>query len=151
MPLAAAGCLAFSAAVAGIGWAVGSSWHTASHDLRYVDYVVVAAALTRGVLDLAKAPPGYPFSAMKIPHVDVQAQYAPLIPELKEAFARTLETGRFIFGPEVEAFEREAADKLGTADTVSCANGTDAIVLVLRAMGIEPQPRPDQPSRAGHR
>jgi len=75
---------------------------------------------------------------MKIPHVDVQAQYSPLIPELKEAFARTLETGRFIFGPEVEAFEREAAEKLGTADTVSCANGTDAIVLVLDAMGIGP-------------
>jgi dTDP-4-amino-4,6-dideoxygalactose transaminase len=75
---------------------------------------------------------------MTIPHVDVQAQYAPLIPELKDAFARTLETGRFIFGPEVEAFEREAAEKLGTADAVSCANGTDAIVLVLDAMGIGP-------------
>jgi dTDP-4-amino-4,6-dideoxygalactose transaminase len=75
---------------------------------------------------------------MTIPHVDVHAQYAPLIPELKDAFARTLETGRFIFGPEVEAFEREAAEKLGTVETVSCANGTDAIVLVLDAMGIEP-------------
>jgi dTDP-4-amino-4,6-dideoxygalactose transaminase len=75
---------------------------------------------------------------MTIPHVDVQAQYAPLIPELKDAFARTLETGRFIFGPEVEAFEREVAEKLGTADAVSCANGTDAIVLVLDAMGIGP-------------
>ena len=75
---------------------------------------------------------------MTIPHVDVQAQYAPLIPDLKDAFARTLETGRFIFGPEVEAFEREAAEKLGTAETVSCANGTDAIVLVLDAMGIGP-------------
>ena len=39
---------------------------------------------------------------MAIPHVDVRAQYAPLIPELQEAFNRTLETGRFIFGPEVE-------------------------------------------------
>ena len=75
---------------------------------------------------------------MTIPHVDVQAQYAPLIPELKDAFARTLETGRFIFGPEVEAFEREAAAKLATADAVSCANGTDAIVLVLDAMEIGP-------------
>ena len=75
---------------------------------------------------------------MKIPHVDVPAQYAPLVPELKEAFARTLESGRFIFGPEVEAFEREAADRLGAADAVSCANGTDAIVLVLDAMGIGP-------------
>jgi dTDP-4-amino-4,6-dideoxygalactose transaminase len=75
---------------------------------------------------------------MAIPHVDVRAQYAPLIPELEEAFRRTLETGRFIFGPEVEAFEREAAEKLGTRDAVSCANGTDALVLVLDAMEIGP-------------
>jgi dTDP-4-amino-4,6-dideoxygalactose transaminase len=75
---------------------------------------------------------------MAIPHVDVKAQYAPLIPELQDAFARTLETGRFIFGPEVEAFEREAAARLGTQDAVSCANGTDALVLVLDAMEIGP-------------
>jgi dTDP-4-amino-4,6-dideoxygalactose transaminase len=75
---------------------------------------------------------------MAIPHVDVRAQYAPLIPELQEAFARTLETGRFIFGPEVEAFEREAAERLGVLETVSCANGTDALVLVLDAMEIGP-------------
>jgi dTDP-4-amino-4,6-dideoxygalactose transaminase len=75
---------------------------------------------------------------MAIPHVDVKAQYAPLIPELKDAFAQTLETGRFIFGPEVEAFEREAAEYLGTAEAVSCANGTDALVLVLDALEIGP-------------
>ncbi|NUR75326.1 MAG: DegT/DnrJ/EryC1/StrS family aminotransferase [Thermoleophilia bacterium] len=75
---------------------------------------------------------------MSIPHVDVKAQYAPLIPKLQDAFARTLETGRFIFGPEVEAFEREAASLLGVQETVSCANGTDAIVLVLDAMEIGP-------------
>jgi dTDP-4-amino-4,6-dideoxygalactose transaminase len=73
-----------------------------------------------------------------IPHVDVKAQYAPLIPELQEAFARTLETGRFIFGPEVEGFEREAAEYLGVAETLGCANGTDAIVLVLDALEIGP-------------
>jgi dTDP-4-amino-4,6-dideoxygalactose transaminase len=75
---------------------------------------------------------------MAIPHVDVRAQYAPLIPELQEAFTRTLESGRFIFGPEVEAFEREAAERLGVLETVSCANGTDALVLVLDAMEIGP-------------
>src|SRR3954452_3224270 len=73
---------------------------------------------------------------MSIPHVDVRAQYAPLIPRLQDAFARTLETGRFIFGPEVESFEREAASLLGVQATVSCANGTDAIVLVLDAWEI---------------
>jgi dTDP-4-amino-4,6-dideoxygalactose transaminase len=73
-----------------------------------------------------------------IPHIDVKAQYAPLIPELKEAFARTLESGRFIFGPEVEGFEREAADHLGVEQAVGVANGTDALVLVLDALGIGP-------------
>jgi len=75
---------------------------------------------------------------MSIPHVDVRAQYAPLVPELQDAFAHTLETGRFIFGPEVEAFEREAAQQLAVAETVSCANGTDALVLVLDALEIGP-------------
>ncbi|HEY4348570.1 MAG TPA: DegT/DnrJ/EryC1/StrS family aminotransferase [Gaiellaceae bacterium] len=73
---------------------------------------------------------------MSIPHVDVKAQYAPLIPELTAAFARTLETGRFIFGPEVEGFEREAAEFLGTKEAIGVANGTDALVLVLDALGI---------------
>lgn len=75
---------------------------------------------------------------MAIPHVDVHAQYEPLIPELKEAFARTLDSGRFIFGPEVSSFESEAAELLGVQETVSCANGTDALVLVLDAMEIGP-------------
>jgi membrane protein DedA with SNARE-associated domain len=45
LPLAALGCAVFCAAVAGAGWAVGSNWHRASHDLRYVDYVVVVLAV----------------------------------------------------------------------------------------------------------
>jgi dTDP-4-amino-4,6-dideoxygalactose transaminase len=71
-----------------------------------------------------------------IPHVDVRAQYARLIPELKDAFARVLESGRFIFGPELEAFEREAAEYLGVEDAVGVANGTDALVIALDAMGV---------------
>jgi dTDP-4-amino-4,6-dideoxygalactose transaminase len=71
-----------------------------------------------------------------IPLVDVKAQYAPLIPELKARFAAVLESGRFIFGPEVDAFEREAADYLGVPHAVGVANGTDALVLSLEAMGI---------------
>jgi dTDP-4-amino-4,6-dideoxygalactose transaminase len=71
-----------------------------------------------------------------IPLVDVKAQYAPLIPELKERFAEVLESGRFIFGPEVEAFERESAAYLDVPHAVGVANGTDALVLSLEAMGI---------------
>ena len=74
--------------------------------------------------------------AVVIPLVDVKAQYAPLIPELTERFARVLESGRFIFGPEVEAFEREAAAYLGVPHAIGVANGTDALVLALEAMGV---------------
>jgi dTDP-4-amino-4,6-dideoxygalactose transaminase len=74
---------------------------------------------------------------VSIPLVDVQAQYAPLVPAFRDAFERVLESGRFIFGPEVEAFEREAAEYLGVPHAVGVANGTDALVLALEAIGIE--------------
>jgi len=75
----------------------------------------------------------------RIPLVDVKAQYAPLIPELKRAFAEVLESGTtFILGPNVKAFEREAAEYLGVQQTIGVANGTDAIVIVLDALGIGP-------------
>ncbi len=73
-----------------------------------------------------------------IPHVDVKAQYAPLRGELRRAFDRVLESGRFILGPNVEAFEREAAAYLGVPMTIGVANGTDALVLVLDALEIGP-------------
>jgi dTDP-4-amino-4,6-dideoxygalactose transaminase len=72
----------------------------------------------------------------QIPLVDVKAQYAPLIPELRERFAAVLESGRFIFGPEVEAFEHEAAAFLGVPYAIGVGNGTDAIVLALDALRI---------------
>ena len=71
-----------------------------------------------------------------IPLVDVKAQYEPLVPALKERFAEVLDSGRFIFGPEVEGFEREAAAYLGVPHAIGVANGTDALVLSLEAMGI---------------
>ena len=73
---------------------------------------------------------------MKIDLVDVKAQFAPLIPELKQAFADVLESGQFVFGPNVSAFEREAAEYLRVPETIGVANGTDAIVLVLDALGV---------------
>jgi dTDP-4-amino-4,6-dideoxygalactose transaminase len=74
----------------------------------------------------------------EIPLIDVQAQYAPLLPELKERIAEVLEDGRFILGPNVQAFEEEAAAYLGVSHTIGVANGTDALTLVLEAMGIGP-------------
>jgi dTDP-4-amino-4,6-dideoxygalactose transaminase len=73
-----------------------------------------------------------------IPLVDVKAQYAPLLPQLKQTIAEVLEDGRFVRGPNVEAFEQEAAAYLGVAETIGVANGTDALTLVLEAMGVGP-------------
>ncbi len=75
---------------------------------------------------------------MAIPHVDVRAQYAPLLDEVKERIAAVLDSGRFVLGPEVAAFEEEAAAYLGVGEAVGVANGTDALVLVLEGLGLGP-------------
>ena len=54
------------------------------------------------------------------------------------AFRRVLRSGQFIGGPEVEAFEREAAEFLGVAHAVGLNSGTDALVIALRALGVGP-------------
>ncbi len=72
----------------------------------------------------------------RIPLVDVKAQYAPLIPELQRRFAEVIESGVFILGPNVKAFEQECIDFLGVQDAIGVANGTDALVIVLDALGI---------------
>jgi dTDP-4-amino-4,6-dideoxygalactose transaminase len=73
-----------------------------------------------------------------IPLVDVHSQYAPLKPQLEALFREVLESGEFIRGPHYRAFEEEAAAYLGVQETIGVANGTDAIVIVLDAMGIGP-------------
>jgi dTDP-4-amino-4,6-dideoxygalactose transaminase len=73
-----------------------------------------------------------------IPLVDVKAQYERLIPQIQERIGEVLDSGVFILGPNVEAFEREAAEFLGVRRTVGVANGTDALVLALDALGIGP-------------
>jgi dTDP-4-amino-4,6-dideoxygalactose transaminase len=72
-----------------------------------------------------------------IPLVDVKAQYEPFLPRIREAIEGVLTSGEFILGPNVAAFEREAAGYLGVAESVGVANGTDALVLVMDALGIE--------------
>ena len=76
-----------------------------------------------------------------MPRIDLfnpAAQYGPLISELMERFGEVLRAGSFILGPNVKAFEEEAAAYLGVPTTIGVANGTDALVLVLDALGIGP-------------
>ena len=57
---------------------------------------------------------------------------------MDEAIARVLSHGGFILGPEVKALEAELAARGGVKHCVSCANGTDALLLILRAWNIGP-------------
>ena len=73
-----------------------------------------------------------------IPFADFKSHVAALRPELDKAFARVLDSGWFVLGPEVEAFERELAAALGAKEVVSVANGTEALQLGLVALGVGP-------------
>jgi dTDP-4-amino-4,6-dideoxygalactose transaminase len=73
---------------------------------------------------------------MSVPFLDLKAPYAELRAEMDAAARRVLESGWFILGEEVEAFESEFAAYCGARHCVGVANGLDALHLVLRAMGI---------------
>jgi dTDP-4-amino-4,6-dideoxygalactose transaminase len=73
-----------------------------------------------------------------IPLVDVRAEYEPLIPRLEAAFREVLERGDLIRGANYWAFQEEAAAYLGVSRTIGVANGTDALVLALDALGVGP-------------
>ncbi len=73
-----------------------------------------------------------------IPFIDVGAQRRRLGKTIDNAVARVLNHCQFILGPEVRAFEAELAVFCGAKHVVTCASGTDALVLGLRAMGIGP-------------
>jgi dTDP-4-amino-4,6-dideoxygalactose transaminase len=68
---------------------------------------------------------------------DSASQLAPLGDEIAARIAEVLEHRRFILGPEVQAFERELAEYLGVRHVVGVANGTDAITIALRALGVK--------------
>src|SRR5207244_2131966 len=62
----------------------------------------------------------------------------PLRDELDAAIARVLDSKHFILGPEVEAFESELATYLGARHAIGVANGTEALTIALRALGVGP-------------
>jgi dTDP-4-amino-4,6-dideoxygalactose transaminase len=75
---------------------------------------------------------------MKVPLLDLRAQYAPLRNELIEAVTRVCDSQQFILGPEVDALERDLAARLEVGHAVTMSSGTDAILAVLMALGIGP-------------
>jgi dTDP-4-amino-4,6-dideoxygalactose transaminase len=76
-------------------------------------------------------------SEVRVPFVDLKAQYASLRDAMNQAVAGVLESAYFIGGPRLEQFEQQFADWTGAKYCVGVANGTDAITLAARAAGLK--------------
>ncbi len=77
-------------------------------------------------------------AAEPIPMLDLKAEYALFEPQLTQSLLGVLQAGQFVLGPQATALEREIATYCGVEHGIGVANGTDAIHLVLRALGVGP-------------
>jgi dTDP-4-amino-4,6-dideoxygalactose transaminase len=71
-----------------------------------------------------------------VPLLDLRAEIRALRPALDDAWSRVVGSGQFVLGPEVDAFEAEAAAYLGVRHAVGLNSGTDALTIALRALGV---------------
>ncbi len=77
-------------------------------------------------------------ATVTVPLFATRAALAPLLDEVASRQRAVLESGRYVLGPEVEAFEREFATFAGARHCVGVANGTEALTIALRALGVGP-------------
>jgi len=75
---------------------------------------------------------------MNVPFVDLKAQYQAIRSEIDPAIQAVISEAAFVGGKYVEGFEKAYAEKYGRKHCISCANGTDAIYITLKALGIGP-------------
>jgi len=75
---------------------------------------------------------------VKVPYLDLKAQYQSIKPEIDAAIARVLESCQFVLGPEVAAFEQDFAAYCGTTECIALNSGTSALHLALLAAGVGP-------------
>lgn len=73
-----------------------------------------------------------------VPFIDLQSQFARIQPEVEAAMLAVVRSGQFILGPEVAKLEQRLADYVGAKHCISCASGTDALVMALMAKGVGP-------------
>lgn len=82
-------------------------------------------------------PSGVPTRVQpRVPYVDFPAQFGELKTELLQAIEGVLAAGDFILGAAVRTFEQQFAELCGTKHAVGVANGTDALILTLKALGV---------------
>jgi dTDP-4-amino-4,6-dideoxygalactose transaminase len=74
---------------------------------------------------------------MKIPFVDLHAQYLTLKDQIDAAITSVIAEASFIRGPHVDSFEKAWAGTVGVKHCVSCANGTDALYIAMRGLGLQ--------------
>lgn len=75
---------------------------------------------------------------MKVPFNDLKLHHDRLQPALSQVLDEVIQNSQFIRGPHVEAFEKNFAALVGSPHCVSCANGTDAIYIAMRGLGVKP-------------
>src|SRR6267143_338567 len=82
--------------------------------------------------------PPIPSSPEPVPQLDLSAQYAAIGSEIRAAVERVLASQQFVLGHEGAALEKQIAQLCGVAHGVGVASGTDALILALRACGVQP-------------
>ena len=75
---------------------------------------------------------------MSIPFIDLKAQYKALQPQIQERINRVLEHGQYIMGPEVKELEEKLQNYTGAKYCITVARGTQALLISLMALSIEP-------------
>ena len=75
---------------------------------------------------------------VKVPYLDLKAQYRSIKPEIDAAIARVLDSCQFVLGPEVAGFEHDFAAYSGTSECIAVNSGTSALHLALLAAGVGP-------------
>jgi dTDP-4-amino-4,6-dideoxygalactose transaminase len=75
---------------------------------------------------------------MQVPFNDLHAQYQSLKKEIDDAISSVIAGSNFIRGPHIEEFENAFSKKTGTKHCISCANGTDALYISMKALGLGP-------------
>ncbi|HEY7160918.1 MAG TPA: DegT/DnrJ/EryC1/StrS family aminotransferase, partial [Acidobacteriota bacterium] len=76
---------------------------------------------------------------MKVPFINLKAQYASIRDEIGQSLDRVLESQQFIFGTQVAEFEADMCRFSGAKHAIACASGTDALLLSLIALNVQPE------------